>query len=187
MAGRYQPHPQGLLHPDCELNGRTQWRTWKSMTLARRLMKEWTRETNFFSCFEAETDAGKVWEPKGFVYEIISAADTAVATGGVAVMRHRSIFGRWPVRIQAATPNSYDVWIVFRHCLRKKTWDTTQASEQQLKLCSPKSNENTNLMQHCAGFISAGSLYTFRASSVHHQEYLKLVQRPLVHVFCKNI
>ena len=26
-----------------------------------------------------------------------------------------------------------------------------------------KSNENTNLMQHCAGFISAGSLYMFRA------------------------
>ena len=28
-----------------------------------------------------------------------------------------------------------------------------------------KSNENTNLMQHCAGFISAGSLYTFRAQA----------------------
>ena len=25
-----------------------------------------------------------------------------------------------------------------------------------------KSNENTNFMQHCAGFISAGSLYMFR-------------------------
>ena len=25
------------------------------------------------------------------------------------------------------------------------------------------SNENTNMMQHCAGFISAGSLYMFRA------------------------
>ena len=37
-------------------------------------------------------------------------------------------------------------------------------------------------MQHCAGFISAGSLYMFRAQSAHHQEYLKLVQRPLVHV-----
>jgi len=37
-------------------------------------------------------------------------------------------------------------------------------------------------MQNCAGFISAGSLYMFRASSTHHQEYLKLVQRPLVHV-----
>ena len=29
-------------------------------------------------------------------------------------------------------------------------------------------------MQHCAGFISAESLYMFRASSAHHQEYLKL-------------
>ena len=27
------------------------------------------------------------------------------------------------------------------------------------------SNENTNLMQHCAGFISAGSLYMFRAQA----------------------
>ena len=35
-------------------------------------------------------------------------------------------------------------------------------------------------MQHCAGFISAGSLYMFWASSAHHLEYLKLVQRPLV-------
>jgi len=26
-------------------------------------------------------------------------------------------------------------------------------------------------MQHCAGFISAESLYMFRASSAHHQEY----------------
>ena len=28
-------------------------------------------------------------------------------------------------------------------------------------------------MQHCAGFISAESLYMFRASSAHHQEYYK--------------
>jgi len=28
-------------------------------------------------------------------------------------------------------------------------------------------------MQHCAGFISAESLYMFRTSSAHHQEYLK--------------
>ena len=28
-------------------------------------------------------------------------------------------------------------------------------------------------MQHCAGFISAESLYMFRASSAHHQEYQK--------------
>ena len=28
-------------------------------------------------------------------------------------------------------------------------------------------------MQHCAGFISAESLYIFRAPSAHHQEYLK--------------
>ena len=39
---------------------------------------------------------------------------------------------------------------------------------------------NTNLIQHCAGFISAESLYMFRASSAHHQEYLKLARRPLV-------
>ena len=32
-------------------------------------------------------------------------------------------------------------------------------------------------MQHCAGFISAGSLHMSRAQSAHHQEYLKLVQR----------
>ena len=35
-------------------------------------------------------------------------------------------------------------------------------------------------MQHCAGFISAESLYMFRGASAHHQEYLKLVRRPLV-------
>ena len=58
-------------------------------------------------------------------------------------------------------------------------------------------------MLHCADFISAGSLYMFRASGAHHchrakaqlqlnkyyyyyhQEYLKLARRPLVHVFCK--
>ena len=28
-------------------------------------------------------------------------------------------------------------------------------------------------MQHSAGFISAESLYMFRASSAHHQEYYK--------------
>ena len=37
-------------------------------------------------------------------------------------------------------------------------------------------------MQHCAGFISAESLYMFRASSAHHQEYKKLARRPLVQV-----
>ena len=42
-------------------------------------------------------------------------------------------------------------------------------------------------MQHCAGFISAGSLLHVSGASAHHQEYLKLVQRPLVHVFCKNM
>jgi len=33
--------------------------------------------------------------------------------------------------------------------------------------------KNTNVMQHCAGFISAESLYMFRALSARHQEYLK--------------
>ena len=42
-------------------------------------------------------------------------------------------------------------------------------------------------MQHCAGFISAESIYMFRASSAHHQEYLKLVQRPLVHVLSLQV
>ena len=37
-------------------------------------------------------------------------------------------------------------------------------------------------MLRCAGFISADSLYMFRASSTHHQEYLKLARRPLVRV-----
>jgi hypothetical protein len=36
-------------------------------------------------------------------------------------------------------------------------------------------------MQHCAGFISAVTLDVSGASA-HHQGYLKLVQRPLVHV-----
>ena len=31
--------------------------------------------------------------------------------------------------------------------------------------CIYQSNENTNLMQHCAGSISAGSLYMFRAQA----------------------
>ena len=42
-------------------------------------------------------------------------------------------------------------------------------------------------MQHCAGFISAESLHMFRASSAHHQEYLKLVQRPLVRVLSLQV
>ena len=42
-------------------------------------------------------------------------------------------------------------------------------------------------MQHCAGFISAESLYMFRASSAHHQEYFKLVRRPLVHVLLLQV
>jgi len=42
-------------------------------------------------------------------------------------------------------------------------------------------------MQHCAGFISAESLYMFRATSAHHQEYLKLVRRPLVHVLSLQV
>jgi len=42
-------------------------------------------------------------------------------------------------------------------------------------------------MQHCAGFISAESLYMFRVSSAHHQEYLKLVQWPLVHVLSLQV
>ena len=42
-------------------------------------------------------------------------------------------------------------------------------------------------MQHYAGFISAESLYMFRASSAHHREYLKLVQRPLVHVLSLQV
>ena len=58
----------------------------------------------------------------------------------------------------------------------------THCESQNLKL-----NEITNLMRHCAGFISAGSLYMFRASSSHHQEYLKLVQRPLVHVLSLQV
>ena len=42
-------------------------------------------------------------------------------------------------------------------------------------------------MQHCAGFISAGSLYMFQASSAHHQEYLILVRRPLVRVLLLQV
>jgi hypothetical protein len=42
-------------------------------------------------------------------------------------------------------------------------------------------------MQHCAGFISAESLYMFRASSAHHQEYLKLARRPLVRVLSLRV
>ena len=37
-------------------------------------------------------------------------------------------------------------------------------------------------MLNCAGFISADSLYMFRVSSAHHQEYLKLARRPLIRV-----
>ena len=42
-------------------------------------------------------------------------------------------------------------------------------------------------MQHCAGFISAGSLYMFRASSAHHQEYLKLVSRKALIRRCDDL
>jgi len=37
-------------------------------------------------------------------------------------------------------------------------------------------------MQQCAGFIIAGSLYMFQASSDHHQEYKILTQQPPVQV-----
>ena len=42
-------------------------------------------------------------------------------------------------------------------------------------------------MQHFAGFISAESLYMFRASNAQYQEYLKLVQRPLVGVLSLQV
>jgi len=42
-------------------------------------------------------------------------------------------------------------------------------------------------MQHCAGFISAESLYMFRASSAQHQEYLKLARWPLVRVLSLQV
>jgi len=41
-------------------------------------------------------------------------------------------------------------------------------------------------MQHCAGFISAVTLHVSGASA-HHQEYLKLVQRPLVRVLSSQV
>ena len=41
-------------------------------------------------------------------------------------------------------------------------------------------------MQHCAGFISAVILH-FSGASAHHQEYLKLVRRPLVHVLSLQV
>jgi len=49
-----------------------------------------------------------------------------------------------------------------------------------------RSQIKTNLMQHCAVFISAESLHVSGASA-HHQEYLKLVQRPLVHVLSSQV
>jgi len=42
-------------------------------------------------------------------------------------------------------------------------------------------------MQHCAGFISAESLYMFRASNAHHQEYLKLARWSLVRVLSLQV
>ena len=41
-------------------------------------------------------------------------------------------------------------------------------------------------MQHCAGFISAVTLHVSGASA-HHQEYLKLVRRPLEHVLSLQV
>ena len=41
-------------------------------------------------------------------------------------------------------------------------------------------------MQHYAGFISAVTLHVSGASA-HHQEYLKLVQRPVVHVLSLQV
>jgi len=72
------------------------------MTLAGKTSNERTdsAETNFFSCFKAETNRRtQSVRSNLLVYEIISAADTAVAHSGLAVMRHRPVFGRWPVRI----------------------------------------------------------------------------------------
>ena len=42
-------------------------------------------------------------------------------------------------------------------------------------------------MQQDADFVTADFLYMFRASSAHHQEYLKLVRRPLVHVLSLQV
>ena len=42
-------------------------------------------------------------------------------------------------------------------------------------------------MQHCAGFISTESLYIVSGASAHHQEYLKLVRRPLVRVLSLQV
>jgi len=71
-------------------------------------------ETNFFSCFKAETGRQTDRRTQSvrsnlLLHEIISASDTAVALSGLAVLRHRPVFRKWPVRIQAATPTSYDV------------------------------------------------------------------------------
>ena len=41
-------------------------------------------------------------------------------------------------------------------------------------------------MQHGAGFISAESLHV-SGTSAHHQEYLKLVRWPLVHVLSLQV
>ena len=49
---------------------------------------------------------------------------------------------------------------------REMTCDFFFLAKREVKTCLYlKSNENTNLMQNCAGFISAGSLYMFRAQA----------------------
>ena len=42
-------------------------------------------------------------------------------------------------------------------------------------------------MQYCAGFISAESTLHVSGASAHNQEYLKLVQRPLVRVLSLQV
>ena len=51
--------------------------------------------------------------------------------------------------------------VCFGFCFRRETLYKVEI----LNAVSYKSNENTNLMQHCAGFVSAGSLYMFRAQA----------------------
>jgi hypothetical protein len=53
------------------------------------------------------------------------------------------------------------------HASLKKSEE--ERSPKEIRLNQVK--QNTDLMQHCVGFISAESLYMFRASSAHHQEY----------------
>jgi len=71
-------------------------------------------------------------------------------------------------------------------------WTHTVEGERALAVFERKMLRKTRQMKHqldatlCRFYFWRVTVHVSGANA-HHQEYLKLVQRPLLHVFCKNI